>query len=843
MKVHLISIAVALLWIPASVHATGFPIAQPGTECLPVIVGGSDPIVATYQGNSAAFSNDLYLMLDDSGQPADDGNLANDRFIFNNHASPVGGMVNLGSFPVGTQLIFRLHVNNTGNDFFSGPAGLNPDGHCHARAQAAWMPGETLVSFEDLLGGPFDYNDLSFSFTNTTTSVITLAPPLATNPAGTAHTVTAAIHDASGAPQAGTVVAFTIVSGPNVGATGTCAANADCTTDVTGQVSFTYLSNGSAGTDQIVACFTDITEQRCSQPVIKIWTGCGPDGTPCDDGNACTSGETCSDGSCVDGEPVVCPQLDPCHVSGECDPSTGLCTSPAAPDGTDCDDGNACTVGDSCFEGTCLGGERVVCPSPDSCHLKGVCDPNSGRCMSQPVPEGTPCDLGDSLCNVEECDGLGSCVAIAVVDCFPDACNESVCGPKRGTCHLDPHPDQTPCDDGDSCTESDVCIQGRCIGGAGRSCDDQNECTLDTCDAASGCQHDTRSDCGSQMCTLVEGVFLPAGTLTSTVDVNGDVTVVFTELTDIDDNSYGANRVNWPHDHKLQDLAGSDKAQFVFKDGAGHVVLDAFLDYLSTKPGTPSGYGSLGVERGDGRVNLGSASWLLDWETSIAADLNETGYCLGGHCVVSGTDLLKSSPPTDPPGTSYHASPEFAQWVFPIVYMVKVSHLAFGFSGFGGVSVPFVHNSPAKVGSSKVAIGPCPCPDCDDGDPCTIDLCVAGRQDDHGDDHADDDAGDAAQAGPSAPAASPESQPFLSASEKDSDRAEVRHAEARTDDHGDGVDGTDGAHCTHTPNPSCAARLRQSHLEERGRLGSEPANRWSTGSARPVPGPAWSQRP
>jgi hypothetical protein len=53
------------------------------------------------------------------------------------------------------------------NDFFTGPASRNPDGHTHARVQTDWAPGVTLVSFEDLFNGPFDYNDLSFSFTNT----------------------------------------------------------------------------------------------------------------------------------------------------------------------------------------------------------------------------------------------------------------------------------------------------------------------------------------------------------------------------------------------------------------------------------------------------------------------------------------------------------------------------------------------------------------------------------------------------------------------------------------------------------------------------------------------------
>ncbi len=131
-----------------------FPIAEPGTEGFLVIVNSTDEVIATYQGNSASYSNDLYL--ENTG-----------LFLFNNHSSPWGSQVNLGSFPVGTELIFRLHVNNTGYDYFTGPGTRNPDGHTHARVQANWQPSETLVSFEDLYNGPFVYNDLSFSFTNT----------------------------------------------------------------------------------------------------------------------------------------------------------------------------------------------------------------------------------------------------------------------------------------------------------------------------------------------------------------------------------------------------------------------------------------------------------------------------------------------------------------------------------------------------------------------------------------------------------------------------------------------------------------------------------------------------
>jgi hypothetical protein len=36
-------------------------------------------------------------MLNGSGNPGDDGNRANDLFIFNNHASSVGSVATLGS--------------------------------------------------------------------------------------------------------------------------------------------------------------------------------------------------------------------------------------------------------------------------------------------------------------------------------------------------------------------------------------------------------------------------------------------------------------------------------------------------------------------------------------------------------------------------------------------------------------------------------------------------------------------------------------------------------------------------------------------------------------------------
>src|SRR4051812_14917759 len=135
MKLSLSALVLVGLVAAGAKPADAFPIANTG-EGLKVFVTGTNPIVATYEGNSASYSNDLYLMLDGTGQPGDDGITSNDLFIFNNHASAVGATKDLGSFALGTELEFRLFVNNTGNTFFTGPGARNPDNHAHARVQA-----------------------------------------------------------------------------------------------------------------------------------------------------------------------------------------------------------------------------------------------------------------------------------------------------------------------------------------------------------------------------------------------------------------------------------------------------------------------------------------------------------------------------------------------------------------------------------------------------------------------------------------------------------------------------------------------------------------------------------
>ncbi len=90
----------------------------------------------------------------------------------------------------------------------------------------------------------------------------------------------------------------------------------------------------------------------------------------CDDGiqNGSETGVDCG-GTCPPCdlcEGVVCSPLDECHVAGVCDPATGLCSNPTAPDGTVCDDGSECTNPDQCQAGVCSG--------PFQCNQTCGCD-------------------------------------------------------------------------------------------------------------------------------------------------------------------------------------------------------------------------------------------------------------------------------------------------------------------------------------------------------------------------------------------------------------------------------------------------------------------------------------
>ena len=224
----------------------------------------------------------------------------------------------------------------------------------------------------------------------------------------------------------------------------------------------TGLQGSSCTTASDCATTYVCTNGYCSPPCQKCTTtdpsSCTPlTGTACDDGNGCTRTDVCSNGVCLGSNPLVCTAADACHVVGTCDPTTGVCASPAAPNGAVCNDGNVCTQTDTCQGGACVGSNPVACAPSDLCHSTGVCDPGTGACSNPAAPDGTACDDGNA-CTVSAACAQGVCVGVNPVTCAAaDLCHTTgTCNPTTGLCSAPVAADGTPCPGGS-------CLGGTCV--------------------------------------------------------------------------------------------------------------------------------------------------------------------------------------------------------------------------------------------------------------------------------------------------------------------------------------------------------------------------------------------
>ena len=213
---------------------------------------------------------------------------------------------------------------------------------------------------------------------------------------------------------------------------------------------------------------------------------------------------------------------------------------------------------------------------------------------------------------------------------------------------------------------------------------------------------DICGNCPNKAGKLLWGIEPP-----STGYPSGRVFVRYDQSYDANDNSYGVNSVWGGVTHKFSELVGSDKAQFIFRNAAGATVLDFLLDYITATTGTSSGYASLGPDGGDGSWTSGARSYLLSWNTSLARNLNDTGYCTGGICSCGTvTNLLVDSPKTVS-NTSYELLEPAAcgRWNFVNSYEMVVDGAAFGgVANFGSVSVGTVHDSPPKLCTANAVV-------------------------------------------------------------------------------------------------------------------------------------------
>ncbi len=173
-----------------------------------------------------------------------------------------------------------------------------------------------------------------------------------------------------------------------------------------------------------------------------------PQGSPCVEGSECAS-TFCIDGVCCDA---------PCD-GATCEACTealgasadGTCTALTGPA---CDDGNACTQLDACQDGQCVGESPVSCPPTDACHDN--CNPTTGQCAEIAKPDETPCDDGNACTQQDTCQA-GVCTAASATSCTAlDECHEAgACDPTTGVCDNPARQDGTPCSLG-------TCQAGEC---------------------------------------------------------------------------------------------------------------------------------------------------------------------------------------------------------------------------------------------------------------------------------------------------------------------------------------------------------------------------------------------
>ena len=329
---------------------------------------------------------------------------------------------------------------------------------------------------------------------------------------------------------------------------GICDDNDQCTVDAC-DPSLGCLNeplSGSTCDDQDVCTLADHcddgdcvgTKINCDDGNVCTTDSCDPAGgcvygfnsAPCDDTDPCTVNDSCAQGDCQgfsvpceckqnldcvlleDGDVcngtlfcdadqfpqkcsiapetiVACPEPEgfgaEC-LAASCHPVTGECGLVQANDGGPCDDGNACTVGASCADGACLAGVPVNCKDDNPC-TTDFCDPDTG---CQHEDNEAPCDDGNT-CTVGDVCANGDCAPGTTLACSDsNPCTDDSCEPSAGCVHT---ANAAPCDDGNTCTTDDQCKNGACAGTGQLDCGDGNPCTNDLCQPDGGCAHENNS--------------------------------------------------------------------------------------------------------------------------------------------------------------------------------------------------------------------------------------------------------------------------------------------------------------------------------------------------------------
>lgn len=131
-------------------------------------------VVAYFVGSTATYTNEIAMLVN---------GVATGIQGLNNKTTRNDTALTLGTVQAGDTLVFKLVniVPGTGVGPWYSQKSLNSDGINHVYS-SAWagnnaLPAGTYVAFEDLpKGGDFNYNDISFVFTNVATAARATVP-------------------------------------------------------------------------------------------------------------------------------------------------------------------------------------------------------------------------------------------------------------------------------------------------------------------------------------------------------------------------------------------------------------------------------------------------------------------------------------------------------------------------------------------------------------------------------------------------------------------------------------------------------------------------------------------
>ncbi len=220
------------------------------------------------------------------------------------------------------------------------------------------------------------------------------------------------------------------------------------------------------------------------------------DGTACDDGLFCTVDDACVAGLCEPGPendcgitPVACEVIT-------CNETSQACTGVASQNGDPCTDPNdLCLENATCTNGLCTGTQKdcFMQPVPDDCHVS-ECNPQNGQCEPVVGNEGGACNDANDLCTVNKTCASGVCQGGDPKNCsyLTVDCNLGVCDTNTGQCVTQAVGNGQPCDDLDPCTTGETCTNSVCTGGSAViTCQSGDYC------CPSNCTENNDLDCAS----------------------------------------------------------------------------------------------------------------------------------------------------------------------------------------------------------------------------------------------------------------------------------------------------------------------------------------------------------